>query len=323
MHAQLFGSMPQETAIVPVDKTGTISSSETWSGVIHITGDVTVTSGNTLTIDPNTKVIFQGNYYMEVLGSLSAIGTSTQRIEFKPNEAVTPNFYGVICGGIGQVQPPSSSSYVVKYCDFTKGSKNSLRGSSGDYTYARGGGLCCWIPESLEIDSCNFYNCESHTSGGGLYINGSSLGRNYTVKNCYFENCVAHNSFAGAFKFDHGGTYTLSNLTFNNCSNNFSTYKNLPVPADSSTDILNFGEQHYMADGVTIYYTSGTPPSPLQLETAYYSVSSSAGNSTLKLATSVANAVADITIDLTDNGTSAQLEIYRDWLIFDAAINWV
>lgn len=41
-----------------ITHSGVITSNEVWSGIVHITGDVTVKPGVTLTILPGTKVFF-------------------------------------------------------------------------------------------------------------------------------------------------------------------------------------------------------------------------------------------------------------------------
>ena len=73
---------------------GTISSNQTWSGTINLTGDVKVTNG-ILTIQPGTIVRFPlnkaGSNYngvdeagiiVEKNGSINAVGTESQKIIF-------------------------------------------------------------------------------------------------------------------------------------------------------------------------------------------------------------------------------------------------
>jgi hypothetical protein len=59
-----------------------------WSGVIHVTGDVTVPVGGTLTIQPGTQVLLDGipaaggGFDIEVLGKIQSLGTSAQPVVF-------------------------------------------------------------------------------------------------------------------------------------------------------------------------------------------------------------------------------------------------
>jgi hypothetical protein len=62
---------------------GTISSDQTWRGTYLVTGNVTVASGVTLTLEPGTVVKFQSNFRrMEVNGTLDALGTASKPIYF-------------------------------------------------------------------------------------------------------------------------------------------------------------------------------------------------------------------------------------------------
>ena len=51
---------------------GTITTSETWSGTHQLTGDVTIASGAKLIIQPGTTVIFPNGTYLDVRGNICA-----------------------------------------------------------------------------------------------------------------------------------------------------------------------------------------------------------------------------------------------------------
>ena len=51
---------------------GTITTSETWSGTHQLTGDVTIASGAKLIINPGTTVIFPNGTYLDVRGNICA-----------------------------------------------------------------------------------------------------------------------------------------------------------------------------------------------------------------------------------------------------------
>jgi hypothetical protein len=61
---------------------GTVSSNTTLSGVVNVTGNVTVNSGATLTINPGTVLAFSSGFTLTVNGVLHAVGTGTQPITF-------------------------------------------------------------------------------------------------------------------------------------------------------------------------------------------------------------------------------------------------
>ena len=55
---------------------GTITTSETWSGTHQLTGDITIASGAKLIIQPGTTVIFPNGTYLDVRGNLCAGSSS-------------------------------------------------------------------------------------------------------------------------------------------------------------------------------------------------------------------------------------------------------
>jgi hypothetical protein len=62
---------------------GNISGNWTPSGSPYLVyGDVVIPYGNTLSISPGVKVIFQGNYWFEIQGTLNASGTANDSITF-------------------------------------------------------------------------------------------------------------------------------------------------------------------------------------------------------------------------------------------------
>ncbi|MFN0125949.1 MAG: LEPR-XLL domain-containing protein, partial [Verrucomicrobiales bacterium] len=61
---------------------GELSANETWSGTIHVTSDVTIQPGATLTITPGTVVKFGQGRYLLARGSLSADGDDQCPISF-------------------------------------------------------------------------------------------------------------------------------------------------------------------------------------------------------------------------------------------------
>ncbi|MEM6689680.1 MAG: hypothetical protein AAF664_09650, partial [Planctomycetota bacterium] len=68
--------------MLATDVSGTLTEDTTWSGTIHVTGDVTVPEGIQLTIDPDTVVKFADGQFLSALGSVDALGTLTQPIVF-------------------------------------------------------------------------------------------------------------------------------------------------------------------------------------------------------------------------------------------------
>ncbi|MCH8012064.1 MAG: VCBS repeat-containing protein [Candidatus Marinimicrobia bacterium] len=98
---------------------GIISSDTTWTQAmspIIITGEVTVNSGVTLTVDPGVTVLLNSGLSLTIDGSLRAIGTVTDSITFTANTATPmPGFWG------GVVFNSSSSNDTLEYCKMEYG----------------------------------------------------------------------------------------------------------------------------------------------------------------------------------------------------------
>ena len=72
------------------DVSGTVITDTTWmltSSPYVVTGDVTVNPGVTLSVEPGVEVRFDGNYALNVRGTLDVEGTEMQQIRFTSNQA--------------------------------------------------------------------------------------------------------------------------------------------------------------------------------------------------------------------------------------------
>jgi len=67
---------------------GTLAGDSVWSGIIHVTGDVVVPAGRTLTIQPGTLVLIEGvssgsgGADIDVFGTIKALGTAESPVTF-------------------------------------------------------------------------------------------------------------------------------------------------------------------------------------------------------------------------------------------------
>ncbi len=74
-----------DNAAVTTVPGGTLSGATTWlaaNSPYRVTGDLTIPSGSTLSIQPGTTVYFDANVGLTIAGRLLAAGTDTQRIRF-------------------------------------------------------------------------------------------------------------------------------------------------------------------------------------------------------------------------------------------------
>ena len=139
----------------------TASVSGVWgpNQIVIVNNTITISQGQQLTIYPGTKVLFMGEFWINVWGTLKAIGDSNNPVLFSygiPSQAATwVGFYSY---------PPSIS--IFKNCTIEKC-------SDGFYSQR---------PDSLNISNCLFKNCIN-----GIMLSGSNM-HQYSITNCIFQN---------------------------------------------------------------------------------------------------------------------------------------
>ncbi len=78
-------------------------------------GDVTIPSGETLTIDPGVEVKFDGDYSIYINGTLMAIGTEANKINITSNMAIPSP------GDWGRIHINSTGQAEIQYCNISYG----------------------------------------------------------------------------------------------------------------------------------------------------------------------------------------------------------
>jgi Right handed beta helix region/Secretion system C-terminal sorting domain len=145
----------------------------------QINGEVTIPSGETLTIEPGVKVIFMGYYKFNVQGRLLAIGTKEDTITFTARDS-TKGWHGIRFLST----PKANDSSKIIYCKLQYGKANS-----GSYYDQSGGALFVMNFSKLLISHClinsNLNNGDpDYTGGGAICIwNASPVLTNCTISN--------------------------------------------------------------------------------------------------------------------------------------------
>lgn len=148
--------------------------SGTWSpsgNPYVVTGDATVPSGQTLTIQPGTIVWIGSNVTITASGgTITAIGTPTQRIIFQ-----APGTASYYWNTISLNDPPGTTNRF-HYCDFVNAQTAISVVINNNTGYYLAG---------AEMFNCTFSNCVSQAFYGNCGVN---VGLNPIIKNCTFSD---------------------------------------------------------------------------------------------------------------------------------------
>ncbi|HXF48908.1 MAG TPA: FlgD immunoglobulin-like domain containing protein [Verrucomicrobiae bacterium] len=204
---------------------GPITANTTWGpGVYAITGDITVNSGATLTIQPGTTIYFQRNEDNESSGSdnakceiivknggtLRAIGTSTDSIKFLPSPGTTGLYdwytVKVEAGGTAEfaycqfkyaytaIDYRNSEPDTVKNCLFEKNFMHGVISSNPKI----------WILNSTFLDQPNYavYLDQADDTISGCYFKNNQYGINaYKSYGKVSNNTIISKDYTGTFGF--------------------------------------------------------------------------------------------------------------------------
>jgi len=186
-----------------------------------VTGDVTVLSGVTLTIEPGVIVKFDGFYSISVNGTLIAIGTETDRINITSNN-LTPN-----PGNWFRIQINSNGHAEVKYCNITYGGHGIyLSGSS--YNNITDNDILYNI-EGIQLTSSSYNNITGNYfsyNNKGIYLISSS---NNNISN----NNMSLNSLFGIYLFSSPNNNITNNVILSNVKSG------IDLEISSNNNIIN------------------------------------------------------------------------------------
>jgi len=135
----------------------------------HLKGDVTVTPGVTLTIEPGVSVQFSGNNWLIVQGRIVAKGTSDQQIEFGPDNLKIHGYRGIRLAGDSKMPPSILSNIYLHESD----DGIYLDGAAAEITFSlvsgNGEGIHLWNSKATVEGNQIMDN-----KGAGIYAGGAS-----------------------------------------------------------------------------------------------------------------------------------------------------
>ncbi|MBN2477406.1 MAG: lamin tail domain-containing protein [Pirellulales bacterium] len=154
---------------------GALSGNTTFSGVVHVTGNLTVPDGSTLTLDPGTLVLIDGvasgsgGTVITVAGDIQSLGTKTRPVTFTAYTA-GENW--------GEILHDNAEPSLYLYTNINQGGHSTARGHSNTGPTIRNSG-----GNTIVFDHANL------TDEAGKVMHGSS-GENLTFRDCIMARAV-------------------------------------------------------------------------------------------------------------------------------------
>ena len=157
-----------------------------------VTGEVTIPTGETLTIEPGVTVNFQGHYKLTVNGTLTATGTEQDSIFFTTDDPET-GWHGIRLTG-------NQSGSSFSYCHFEYG-----KTSGSNFPDQHGGAIMMHESDAV-MEHCLFINNEAFGEDNGM--GGAIYGLNTTS-----ETQITYCSFLNNHTYGEGGAIKFSGDT--------------------------------------------------------------------------------------------------------------
>jgi hypothetical protein len=211
---------------------GTLST-QTWTvagSPYRVTGNITIASGQRLTIEPGVTVEFQGHYKLLAVGRLTAQGTASAKILFTHKDrsnAVGWNglrFIGV-SGGAPLV---GGQGDIVEHCIFEYGYKSDTGSAPQDAPYSEvGGGAVYWdggAYTSATRTGFTFNNneirfCKATLWGGGMLTTQHTEALAITGNNFHDnQQTTTDRGYGGGLCTLHASAFTVRGGEFRNNS---------------------------------------------------------------------------------------------------------
>jgi hypothetical protein len=240
---------------------GAISGNITWNSYdsIYITGNLTIGTGATLNIAPNTSgsdigtyIIFTGSYNMVVssTGALNVSGTSSENIYFTADYPISghtnPWAGNKTFGESGEVFKNirfngSTGTSVIEYAVIEYGGGNSGYGGGFDI-----------VGRYITIKNSSIHDCSVTGVGGGIYVSPAGFNNSITLENLKIYNNTASGNGGG---LHIAGSYAISVTGSEIYNNNGNNGDGIYVTNTSCTISNSLIHNHSFGAGIYAYAT--------------------------------------------------------------------
>ncbi len=189
-----MGAFQADITTLPNFVSGSITTT-TWTqatGTYHVYGQVTIPTGNTLTIEPGVDVLFDSDVQLVVDGALHASGTDVDSVRFLAGDAAE-------WGGI-RISGGDSSSFT--YVRISDGVADGLFAPSnwGGGIYATGAGTRVAMDNSVVVGNSAEYR------GGGIKLTDNAT---MSLTDCSVADNVATTNIGGGIHAEGASVLTL------------------------------------------------------------------------------------------------------------------
>jgi len=201
---------------------GVLDSNMVWSDSVLVIGDLEITENSIITINPGTRVLFDGHFTITSKGAIKSNGVKNDSIYFTLNDPSTYIKGDFLTGWGGIIFSSSlngSNKSSLKYTVFSKANAEYYKSTlyiqslendiehcrfNDNYSYLAG---AIKLEANINIKHCTFTNNESENYGGAISCRGSGI----IIDSCFFKSNIAR---SGGGAINATRNITISNSTF-------------------------------------------------------------------------------------------------------------
>ncbi|MBL7113327.1 MAG: right-handed parallel beta-helix repeat-containing protein [Bacteroidales bacterium] len=203
----------------PVEKSDTIWSNEIWSAdTVKVTDNIVIVDDVTLTINPGTRVEFQGPHHMVILGTINAVGTESDTIVFTAADTTGFSDFESTDGSWNGMIFYNGMGYGGANGAMDDNDTSRLSHCRIEFTKAIPTAELVWSAievgqfSRLVISNCEIRNNYTFSSGGAIRLYSSS---DFAILDNYIHHNVAVEQGGGIFSSQSAPVIKGNTITYN------------------------------------------------------------------------------------------------------------